>query len=89
MHSQRVPIEVSPVPPTAIALAAPPPATRVGPFRPRARSLPAPSASLSALQRILSLTGALVDREPPRLVQLEPAEAATELLAQLERWGYR
>jgi electron transfer flavoprotein beta subunit len=62
---------------------------RVGPFRPRARLLPAPAAELSARQRILSLTGALVDRTPPRLVHLDPAAAADELLAQLEAWGYR
>ena len=31
----------------------------------------------------------LVDREPPRLVRLDPPAAADELLAQLEAWGYR
>jgi electron transfer flavoprotein beta subunit len=65
------------------------PAIRTAPFRPRARALPAPSAALSARQRILALTGALVDRDPPRLVRLDPPAAADELLAQLEAWGYR
>jgi electron transfer flavoprotein beta subunit len=69
-----------------------PPATgpiRTAPFRPRSRVLPAPSRGLSARERILSLSGALVDREPPRLVRLDPPEAADELLAQLHAWGYR
>jgi len=51
--------------------------------------LPAPPADLSVRERILSLSGALVDREPPRLVRLDPAAAADELLAQLQAWGYR
>jgi len=62
---------------------------RTAPFRPRPRVLPAPPADLSVRERILSLSGALVDREPPRLVRLDPAAAADELLAQLQAWGYR
>ena len=62
---------------------------RTAPFRPRPRVLPAPSSALSARDRILSLSGALVDREPPRVVRLDPAAAADELLAQLQAWGYR
>ena len=62
---------------------------RTAPFRPRPRVLPAPPAELSARERILSLSGALVDREPPRLVRLDPPSAADELLAQLHAWGYR
>jgi electron transfer flavoprotein beta subunit len=61
---------------------------RTRPFRPRARVLPAPAAALSAHQRILALTGALVDREPPQTLVLDPSEAATELLEHLRRWGY-
>jgi electron transfer flavoprotein beta subunit len=74
-------------PPSPLALAAAP--IRTVPFRPRPRVLPAPSPELSARERILSLSGALVDREPPRLVRLDPAAAADELLAQLQAWGYR
>ena len=66
---------------------APPPA-RTAPFRPRARVLPSPSPQLSARERILALSGALVDREPARVVRLDPAAAADELLSQLRAWGY-
>src|SRR5581483_670425 len=45
---------------------------RTGPFRPRARALPAP-ASPSARERVLELTGALSHREPPQTLYLEPA----------------
>jgi len=61
---------------------------RTRPFRPRPRVLPGPAPTLSAQQRILALTGALVDREPPQTLVVDPAEAAIELLAQLRRWGY-
>jgi electron transfer flavoprotein beta subunit len=71
----------APVPPRSPA--------RTAPFRPRPRVLPAPAADLDARERILSLSGALVDRQPPRLVRLDPAAAADELLAQLHAWGYR
>ena len=58
------------------------------PFRPRPRVLPAPAADLSPRERILALTGALVDRDPPRLVRLNATQAADELLEQLRAWGY-
>jgi electron transfer flavoprotein beta subunit len=60
---------------------------RTAPFRPRPRVLPGPPSDLGARERILSLSGALVDREPPRLVRLDPPAAADELLAQLQAWG--
>jgi electron transfer flavoprotein beta subunit len=60
----------------------------VRPYRPRARELPAPSRELSARERVLALTGALVERTPPELVHLDPAAAAERLLAQLATWGY-
>jgi len=59
-----------------------------GPFRPRAKQLPAP-ASTSARERVLELTGALTDRDPPQTLVLDPAAAADVLLARLESWGYR
>ncbi len=61
---------------------------RRGPYRPRPRVLSPPSAELTPLERILALTGALVDRSPPRLVHLEPEEAAAEIVGQLRTWGY-
>lgn len=83
------PVDTVPAP---VAATAPATATRLegtAPFQPRSRRLAAPSAALSARERILALTGALVDRDPPRVVHLDPAAAADELLAQLEAWGYR
>lgn len=63
-------------------------AVRRSPFRPRARVLPPPPADLSARERILALTGALMEREPPQLLVLEPDAAADRILAQLRTWGY-
>ena len=57
------------------------------PIRPRARVNPAPSGD-SALGRIIELTGALVERTPPRRVVAEPAEAAAVIVEQLRHWGY-
>jgi len=62
--------------------------TRRTPFRPRARVLPAPSPELSARERILALTGALVERQPPQLLVLDPDAAADRILDQLRTWGH-
>ena len=61
---------------------------RAGPYRPRARVLAPPPAGLDARQRVLSLTGALVERTPPQHIVADPPEAADRLLAQLRTWGY-
>lgn len=58
-----------------------------GPIRPRARSF-APPHSERALDRIVELTGALVERTPPRTVDVGPAEAAAVIVEQLTAWGY-
>jgi electron transfer flavoprotein beta subunit len=60
---------------------------RLRPWRPRPRALPGPPGD-TALERIVALSGALVDRTPPRTLVLEPAEAADAILAQLREWGY-
>jgi electron transfer flavoprotein beta subunit len=60
---------------------------RLRPWRPRARVLPAPAGG-TAFERVVALTGALVDRTPPRTVEAEPADAARLLLDQLVAWGY-
>ena len=58
------------------------------PYRPRPRPVDPPVGD--ARQRLLALTGALTNREPPRIVgPVGAAEAADELLAFLERNGYR
>jgi electron transfer flavoprotein beta subunit len=74
--------------PSAVRATAPAP-VRTAPFRPRPRVLPAPPAGLDVRERILALSGALVDRDPPRVVRLDPSAAADELLEQLHAWGYR
>ena len=58
------------------------------PYRPRTRPVPAPQGGTR--ERLVSLTGALSRREPPRIVgPVGAAEAADELLSYLERNGYR
>ncbi|WAL67478.1 mycofactocin-associated electron transfer flavoprotein beta subunit [Amycolatopsis cynarae] len=60
----------------------------VRPYRPRPRVLPAP-AGAEPHQRLLALTGALVERTPPKVLRPEtPAEAARELLDYLRERGY-
>lgn len=85
LEAREVPIEVRE---GTVGL---PPRSRVArraPYRPRARVLPAPDAALDARGRILSLTGALVERTPPRTVHAESGEAADLVLDQLRAWGY-
>jgi electron transfer flavoprotein beta subunit len=62
--------------------------TRRAPYRPRPRALAPPSAELSPRERILSLTGALGDRTPPKTVVAGTDEAADLVLEQLRTWGY-
>jgi electron transfer flavoprotein beta subunit len=58
------------------------------PYRPRPRELPPPTGT--ALRRMQELTGALAQRTPPAVVgPLSAAEAASELLSYLHRWGYQ
>ena len=61
---------------------------RTSAFRPRAKELLPPPGDLGPRERILALTGALVDRVPPETVVLDPGAAADRLLAQLRAWGY-
>jgi electron transfer flavoprotein beta subunit len=63
-------------------------AVRRSPFRPRPRVLAPPSPELTARERILALTGALVERQPPQLLVLDPDAAADRILEQLRAWGY-
>lgn len=60
---------------------------RQRPWRPRARVLAAPVGD-TALERIVHLADALVDRTPPRTVEADPPEAARLILEQLAQWGY-
>ena len=86
LRARQAMIEVvAPPRPPRQPMAAP---ARQGPYRPRARVLPAPPASLDARQRIAALTGAGAPPTPPQLLVLEPAAAADRILAQLREWGY-
>ena len=59
----------------------------VTPYRPRARSLPAPAGSvLTRVREILDVGG--VEESNSETVTLEPADAAARILDQLERWGH-
>lgn len=60
---------------------------RLRPWRPRARVVPPPVGE-TALDRIVSLTGALVERTPPIARELDPEDAADAILEQLRLWGY-
>lgn len=62
--------------------------TVVRPYRPRARALAPPPADLTARERVLALTGALVERPATERLTLDPPEAADRLLDQLRTWGY-
>ena len=57
------------------------------PLRPRPRALPAPVGA-RALDRVIALTGALVERTPPRRIEQPPSVAADAILEQLRAWGY-
>ncbi len=78
----RAPIQV-----LAAPLRPPVVAGRLAAFRPRARALPGPDPALSPRERLLALSGALVAREPPRVVHAEPGAAAEEVLAFLRARG--
>lgn len=60
---------------------------RRGPYRPRARVLPAPASS-DARARVLALTGALDEHVPPRTLAVDPETGAEELLTFLREAGY-
>ncbi|HEV8065252.1 MAG TPA: mycofactocin-associated electron transfer flavoprotein beta subunit [Acidimicrobiales bacterium] len=58
----------------------------VRPYRPRASAVPPPEG-LAARQRIMALTGTARQQPTSRILELEPAAAADELLATLRSWG--
>ncbi len=59
----------------------------IEPFRPRARVVAPPPASLGPRERVLALSGAQLGRQPPRTLTLGPDEAAAALLQALDDWG--
>ncbi len=59
-----------------------------GPYRPRARVVPAPLGH-DALERVRALTGGSSDeRTHTETLELDPAAAARQILATLSEWGY-
>ncbi|MGH1488219.1 MAG: mycofactocin-associated electron transfer flavoprotein beta subunit [Acidimicrobiales bacterium] len=58
-----------------------------GPFRPRARVLPAPEGT--TFNRIRELTGVGDERPASQQLELTPDEAADVVIDQLTTWGYR
>ncbi len=62
-------------------------AEEIGPLRPPTRVVRAP-AGADARDRILQLTGALVDHTPPRTIEVSPDEAAAAIIEQLRTWGH-
>ena len=77
----EVPTVSVPVPPGRIRV------LHARPARPRARELPAPTGS--ARERLLALTGALLEHDPPTIVgPVDAPEAVDVLLEFLVRHGY-
>lgn len=84
LAAERAGVAVSDPPPT---VAHPIRVGANGPLRPRPRVISPPSGR-DARGRIVELTGALVDRTPPRRVDASPTEAAELIVGQLVAWGY-
>ncbi len=62
------------------------PEAEIHPYRPRARTLPAPDGgSLDRVRQILDIGGGEVHAE---LITLEPPAAASKIIDQLRDWGY-
>ncbi len=57
-----------------------------GPFRPRSRNLPIPDDPEPRI-RLMTIAGALVERETSQAVHLDPSAAADQLLDRLSEWG--
>jgi electron transfer flavoprotein beta subunit len=81
-RSAEIPVAEADVPASAVRVGA------ARPYRPRARIL-APPRDPAAHQRVLELTGALVQRDPPTVsTPPDAAAAADELLTYLRDRGY-
>jgi len=87
LAAQCVTVEVLAAPGQTTPTTAEASLVRTAPFRPRARVVPPPPASLPARDRVLALSRSLGARQPARTLRLAPAEAAVALLETLEAWG--
>jgi electron transfer flavoprotein beta subunit len=64
------------------------PVGRIAAYRPRSQVLPGPAVGLSPRERLLAMSGALADHEPPRVVHGDAVTAADELLDFLRSRGF-
>jgi electron transfer flavoprotein beta subunit len=80
LQPEEVPVFAAAAPSSPVTLSPP------RPYRPPTHVVPAPSGGNR--ERLLELTGALTNREPPRVIgPIDPAGAAEELLSYLTRIG--
>lgn len=80
LSARSAPVDVVPGPHGRL------PETEVHPYRPRARSLPAPTGdTLSRVRDLLDVTGG---DERAEVVTLDPPDAARRIVEQLREWGY-
>ncbi len=80
LASRSAPVTVAPGPHGRL------PETEIHPYRPRARSLPAPTGdTLSRVRGILDVGGG---NERAEVVTLDPPDAARRIVDQLHEWGY-
>jgi len=84
LAARALPITIAPTVPSGTPTVT---VERSEPIRPRARVFAAPTGE-RALSRIVELTGALVERTPPRRVEADPVTAAVVILDQVKAWGY-
>jgi len=80
LASRSAPVTVAPGPHGRL------PETEIHPYRPRARSLPAPTGdTLSRVRGILDVGGG---NERAEVITLDPPDAARRIVDQLHEWGY-
>ncbi len=82
LRAGDVPVEVVAAPGLVV-----PPTVTTRPWVPPTRVQPPPQGT-AALERVVELTGAMVERTPPRTVELPPDRAAALIVEQLRAWGY-
>lgn len=88
LASRDAQVGVRRVDPAAGARRGDAPGAAVGPYRPRASDVAAPTSADPVL-RAVELAGSLSRREPPEVLRLGPDDAAEAILERLERWGLR
>ncbi|MQA84839.1 MAG: putative mycofactocin-associated electron transfer flavoprotein [Streptosporangiales bacterium] len=87
LAARDAPVEVIPGPASRSEPEARVRTVRRGPYRPRAKVLPAPAAA-DPRARIRALAGGRAERRTPQALALDPEQAADHLLAYLRETGY-